>query len=96
VSTCGSCGAPIVFVRTTAGGRMPLDLEPHESGNVLVAYSYPDPPSGFVLTSDDVLAWAHGQGVRLYRSHFASCPDADKWRRESRRNRAAQPEGGTE
>jgi len=88
---CQSCDARIVWVKTTHGGRMPLDAEPHEEGSILVAFAR-DEPMGVVLTGD-VLAWARDNDATLYRSHFASCPDAEQWRHESRQRRRTNERG---
>ena len=63
---------------------MPLDANPASDGTIVAAFVHPDGPLGVVLTGE-VLAWARDNDATLYRSHFASCPDADKWRRDSRR-----------
>ena len=34
LGTCRSCGAPIVWVKTAKGKKMPLDREPNEAGNI--------------------------------------------------------------
>lgn len=56
-SKCRSCGAPIVWFKTSAGKKIPVDaatVEPED------------------------------QQLQLPRhvSHFATCPDADKFRRK--------------
>ena len=71
MTICSSCGAPLVWVVTKAGRPMPCDPEPLK---VLVA-------TGRMV---DV---GHGSQpeyeVRAgYRSHFASCPDREKHRKE--------------
>ena len=66
-ATCRSCGAPILWVVSAAP-------TPVDDGNV---------------TLDGLTATVHpaGQGDLLgdagprYRSHFATCKDADEWRR---------------
>lgn len=81
-SQCRSCGAPVLWVETEKGKRMPLDQQP-----VL----FPEPPGMFVLRagrdgdSPRVVAVAVPAGAfedePNYRSHFATCPDAKGWRR---------------
>lgn len=74
MSICRSCGAPVVWARTSTGGSMPVDADPSPVGNV-------------ELVDDDGIlrATVHSQpplGVDdLYVSHFATCPDANDWRR---------------
>ena len=36
VSTCRSCGAAIVWAKTTTGKSMPLDAEPVPDGNIVL------------------------------------------------------------
>jgi hypothetical protein len=78
VSACRSCSAPIVWVGTERGKAMPLDAQPYDG----------DDPSGlFVIRVVDGKALAIAvppeafAGEPLYRSHFATCPQADQWRR---------------
>jgi hypothetical protein len=77
VDACRSCGAPIRWVVTTSGKRMPLDPAPHVNGNVVplrdrlekgrdpIAMVLPHPPT-------DQPAWL---------SHFATCANATQHRR---------------
>ncbi len=71
---CRSCGAPIVWAATERGRRMPLDPGP---------YTGDDPRGLFVIHSGVALAVPAGafQGEPLFRSHFATCPDAAGRRR---------------
>lgn len=81
---CRSCGAPIRLLVTEAGWRssppkmMPIDVEPVEDGNVVII-----PANGAIPARAKVLK--KGQepppGALRYKSHFATCPDAGKWRR---------------
>lgn len=71
-ATCRSCGAPVIWCLTANGKRMPLDAEPADDGDFVLAYG--DPPlasraPGRSLFDED-----------LFTSHFATCPDADQWR----------------
>ena len=71
-TSCKSCGAPIVFVRAAATGKlMPVNWEPDpDRGNVEMvdgkAVVHAQPP---LLPTGD-----------LYLSHFASCPSAAEHR----------------
>lgn len=70
MSTCSSCGAAILWVKTLPGGKaMPLDAKP-EKRVVLV-----DAIGG--LDRDGV----RGRVVDTYVSHFATCPQAAEHRR---------------
>lgn len=69
MSKCRSCQGPIIWAPTATGSRMPL--EPHPQGTVViedgVAHVTSVPPP---------------EGVDLYVSHFATCPQAGAWRRK--------------
>jgi hypothetical protein len=83
-SVCSSCRKTIVWAVTTKTGRaIPLDPTPGPEGNVTIVGRSPrDCPLVLVLSPEE-LALAREHGVpRLYVSHFATCPDAAKWRRK--------------
>ena len=61
MARCKSCGAEILWVRTTAGKPMPVDLA---VTNVMVRTE----------KGDYEMLIGH-------QSHFATGPDADKWRK---------------
>lgn len=77
VEACRSCNAPVVWASTKHGKSMPVDAEPVDDGNVELAYngSLAVPPVASVLTGPSLL------GGPLRKSHFATCPDAEEWRR---------------
>lgn len=73
VVSCRSCNARIIWARTTGDRAMPVDAEPVDGGNIeltmqghRVVATVTDAPTLF--------------GPALRTSHFATCPDADKWR----------------
>jgi len=79
VSRCRSCNAPLLWALTEKGRRMPLDEEP---------YGGPEPSGLFVLRGRDQLVPTAVAatpdafpGEPLFRSHFASCPNAASHRR---------------
>jgi hypothetical protein len=76
MSACRSCQAIIIWARTFDDTRMPLDAEPCPEGNVRL---FGDGRAR-VLTNDERFA-AIECGQRLYRSHFATCPNAKAHRR---------------
>lgn len=78
---CRSCGAPIRWAITEKGRRMPLDPDPHPDGNVMVEHAAGADHSGVVVFAGRLLHEERDLGTPLYRSHFASCPDARKHRR---------------
>jgi len=74
MSTCRSCGAPILWATTEWGKSIPLDPEPYQG----------DSPSGlFVLRGRVAMAVPPDAFPEEphYVTHFATCPDAGDWRR---------------
>jgi hypothetical protein len=78
-SECRSCHAKIVWAVTTKGRPIPIDPEPVPDGNIILE------PRGTSWRPLPPLAtvWTHGaqDGVVLYKSHFATCPAAAKFRK---------------
>lgn len=63
--TCRSCNAPVLWVETESGKRMPLDAEPERR---------------FVLEAGTSPMRARLRNT--YVSHFSTCPQAERWRKE--------------
>ena len=72
MSTCKSCGAEITWARTENGKKIPLSVESAETRFIL--------KSRGGATAGDTVKVAVSRPT--YISHFADCPDADKWRKE--------------
>jgi hypothetical protein len=70
---CRSCDAPIEWAITTKGQRIPLDPEPGPGGNLVLVDGVARHPT-------------LGEGVPYlqYTSHFATCPDAERFRRKGK------------
>lgn len=66
---CRSCGATILWVVTMRGRPMPLDAEPVADGTVWIENGH-------------VMLGTPPDGVIRWRSHFATCPQADRWRKK--------------
>jgi len=69
MAKCKSCGASIIWSKTVKGKAVPLDVEPTKR---------------YVLCSDPFAAPGEESRVELrtcYRSHFVTCPHADKHRK---------------
>ena len=78
-ATCRACGAPILWIKTRAGKSMPCDAKPQ---------SYVESPGGpqkIVTTAGDVISCnlveVHQSNKRGYVPHWATCPNADSFRR---------------
>jgi len=68
---CRSCGEEIVFVKTAAGKKMPIDADTWTEGE-----EYFEP--------------------RVHRSHFATCPQAEQFRKKQSSAQAPGPGPGAE
>lgn len=83
---CSSCSAAIEWAVTEKGKRMPVDAEPVEGGTILLQHFHVgEPPVAHVTTADErdelaVQARNRGDTLRLFVSHFATCPNADQHR----------------
>jgi hypothetical protein len=89
VTRCKSCGEQIVWAITVHGRRMPLDPVAITNGNVaIVGQTAEAAPLAAVIPPRDIDEWRKHGTIVLYRSHFASCPDADLWRQANERSRA--------
>lgn len=78
MATCKSCGAPVQWAVTALGARMPIDPEPVADGNLVMLA--PIEAEHRVRSAN---AGEKRVGVGLYRSHFSTCPNADKHRRDT-------------
>lgn len=81
MSTCRSCGAAIWWTLTEHGKRMPVDSPPvnldelESVAGLFAVRRIGDSLHAFAATPEQM------PGAALYRSHFATCPDAGAWRR---------------
>lgn len=83
MASCDSCEAPIDWTVTEAGKRMPVDAGEREDGNVIVTAGTRNGRP--VLLSRAVTGGELPMpGERRTTSHFATCPDRDKWRDRGR------------
>jgi hypothetical protein len=82
VTHCRSCGAEIRWVHTVSGATMPLDYHPVPDGNIVAVLPAPEgtEPLARVLGKDD----PRPEGQPLFKSHFATCPNANQHRRGGR------------
>lgn len=82
---CRSCGAKIIWAVTEKGRRMPIDPQPVGRGNIQLRQQPPLPPLAVYLGQDTIAHLPPGQLERLLTSHFATCPQANKWRKKDGR-----------
>ena len=83
VVACRSCDARIIWARTTGDKAMPVNAEPSNDGNVeLIRQGHR------VIATVVTAATLFGPALRT--SHFATCPEADRWRGTRKLNRQEQ------
>jgi hypothetical protein len=70
---CKYCGAPLKWVETVDGGRMPLDPEPNSGGNVYML----DGRARVLTTADK----QEKLPPTRWMPHHATCPNKPKPRR---------------
>lgn len=87
---CSSCDAEIIWAISNASGtRMPIDALPlteitSTRGLFVLVKRLDDTPLAWTVSPDeDGLQTFQARQVALYRSHFASCPDARAHRRSA-------------
>lgn len=92
IVNCRSCSARVIWTVTNpelkSGHPMMVDADPHPNGNILLARDpsiehepgKPVPVRATVMRPGQI-AGARADGNVLYRSHFATCPHADQWRK---------------
>lgn len=71
---CEHCHAPLLWLTTDAGKRMPVDADPRPDGNVVRIGK-----AAGVLGPQKAAA-ARSAGTPLWLHHVVSCPHADRWR----------------
>lgn len=76
-TTCRSCRATIVWTMSSAGRKMPVDAEPVDGGNVIARGDHDQGLPVVVVTRNG----DPPPSGPTYTSHFATCAQADKWRR---------------
>lgn len=78
MKSCKYCGRPVRWATwADSGKRIPLEAEPDPRGNLeLIPHG-----GGDKVKRADLFTADH----RRYKPHFASCPEADRARREARR-----------
>ena len=77
MSTCRSCGAEILWCYTPTGRRMPLDAAPATLDTPGVWLLEPDGRAYALSEKNDRTIL----GGNLHVPHFATCPDADQFRK---------------
>jgi hypothetical protein len=80
MTNCKSCGAPVEWVTTELGKKMPIDPEPVEYGG----FALEQRAVGQVAVSIASIIKRAGQyNGQRYASHFQTCPSAELHRRKA-------------
>lgn len=83
---CKACGEPLIGGQTMAGKVAPIEIKPSENGNVMLKTT----PSGLVeaTTLGGLIldAARNDTSVTLHMNHFATCPQADRFRPKEKKN----------
>lgn len=83
---CKSCGRPLRFIKTRTGKSMPCDWEPVRFVPDLNGENVYVQEDGTVLRG--ALPLPQDSDVETgYVSHFATCPEADRFRRPGKKSR---------
>lgn len=77
---CRSCGAPIVWGVTKSGKKMPLDERPEKRAVMVEAYLPDDEETSGSTWYYRAPDSDHVAIVDTFVPHFASCPDASRWK----------------
>ncbi|QCG77636.1 hypothetical protein HOV42_gp53 [Gordonia phage Fairfaxidum] len=91
VKRCRGCSALIFFAVTRDGRSIPVDHKARSDGNLSVAplQSGEKLPRATVVRPGQA-AGMRAAGVPVYSPHWASCPEADSFRRRARARGARQ------
>lgn len=79
---CEACNKRLIMAAASNGGSLsPVELEPDRAGNVLL-FRDPDGTVKQATLNVQLAGALSGLGVPLRLNHFASCPQADRFRRQ--------------
>lgn len=80
MAVCRSCGAEILFIKLRSGRTMPLDAKPIPYRKEAGGKERLVTAGGEVVACTTKIRDGEADG-RGYRSHFATCPSAQEWRK---------------
>ena len=75
------CRTEVIWAITARGRLMPVDPEPAADGTVMLTGQADAPVATVVNPAQPPL----GGWPALYRTHFSTCPGAERWRTRRRR-----------
>lgn len=83
---CRSCKADVIWARTGNGKLTPIDAAPHVDGNVVLQHQRTE--QGMIVHAKTLTRKRQAENKQsfireiTYKSHYATCPQAAKWRRQ--------------
>lgn len=77
---CRSCCAPVLWTITEAGERMPVDPDPVADGNLVLSVRLAGTDAEHLRSRAFAPLFDRHLQAHRFRSHFASCPNADQHR----------------
>ena len=83
---CRACGAEIIFIKTIAGKTIPCNAEEHHYIPSHDGCSIFVNPDGTTERGYEIRTQIDGQRIG-YTSHFATCPEADSFRKPRKKDR---------
>ena len=79
--SCEACGRAMIGAAHAKTGKIaPITVEPSPKGNVLV-FRDAEGVVKYAIANQRVIEWTLEQGIPLRISHFADCPEADRFHR---------------
>ena len=85
MANCRSCGAEITWAKTSKGRDMPLQEDASGEYVIVPPRNVSDPSRAVRITDPEFKVQIEEQlrQGRRFISHFAACPEADTWRKDS-------------
>lgn len=84
---CKACGAPLRFIKTEKGKTMPVDADPVRFIPEVYGQDYYVTEDGLVLRGTKPSPLDLSDIHLGYISHFATCPAAERFRRQGKKAR---------
>lgn len=81
MSKCNSCGAPLIWIKTSRGKNMPCNAEPVVYWQKTNAPGRIVTKNGMILSCEFTGELGKATGIG-YVSHWATCPDAGRFRKK--------------
>lgn len=81
LSECSSCGAPIIWAKTSPIKWLPVDAEPNSQGNIVLREEHEEVLAK-VIGKTELWRYSVKNPDAVFRmSHFATCPNSNGHRK---------------